>query len=689
MSAELARDRLRRLLRRWRLERGAAACLVVAASAALGWALAARLPVIAALGAAALAGLGGCAWVFRGGMGRLTDIARHLDRTLPQLEESAELLLADEAALSPLERLQQARVADRVLEAQKVGLPRGPLLRSAAGSAAILVAALLAALLPSQAASPARAGLDRSHRLAPPALGVIAITVRPPAYTGLPVRTGAEDLEVEAGALVTWRARVAGAQRVILVRLPADTLRFRPDGERWVGELEAATPSVYQLVAENSAGRTSGPLHRLGVRPDQPPTLAFTEPAGRTTLAPTASRRFRIAAQAIDDYGIAETFLLVTVASGAGEQVKFRERKLPFEPTAGGSPRSVALRRTLDLDALGLAPGDEAYLTAVARDGRRPLAQEGRSETVIVAIADTAAAALAEFAGLPPLARPAYLRSQRQIILDTERLLRERARIARDQFRERSAAIGEDQRLLRLRYADLLGGETVGDAADRSTADPGQVGGLVHEHDTEENATLLSPEVKRALTAAVARMWEAERALRTFEPRAAVPHEYAALEGLKEVQRSGRTYVRRTATPPPPLDLSRRLTGELKGAGASSEAQTREARLALPAARAALAVLERAQGGIRPGPEGRAALAGAVDEIAGRAASGPPHELATLRALQGVIDSLESPAPCGGCLAAATRGVWALLPAAEPAPAADAPAGRVGQTYLDLLAGEQ
>jgi len=325
----------------------------------------------------------------------------------------------------------------------------------------------------------------------------------------------------------------------------------------------------------------------------------------------------------------------------------------------------------------------------VARDGRRPSAQEGRSETVIVAIADTAAAALAEFAGLPPLARPAYLRSQRQIILDTERLLRERARIARDQFRERSAAIGEDQRLLRLRYADLLGGETVGDAADRSTADPGQVGGLVHEHDTEENATLLSPEVKRALTAAVARMWEAERALRTFEPRAAVPHEYAALEGLKEVQRSGRTYVRRTGTPPPPLDLSRRLTGELKGAGASSEAQTREARLALPAARAALAVLERALGGIRPGPEGRAALAGAVDEIAGRAASGPPHELATLRALQSVIDSLESPAPCGGCLAAATRGVWALLPAAEPAPAADAPAGRLGQTYLDLLAGER
>jgi hypothetical protein len=687
MSLDLARDQLLRLLRRWRRARAGAASLTLAAAAAFGWALAARLPLAGALALAAGAGLGALVWVFRGESVGLADIARHLDRSLPELEESAELILADPEALSPLERLQQVRVAERARSVEAVRLPRGPFVRAAAASAAISAASVLAVLLPPPGTGPAR---DASRPGRPPILGDANITVRPPLYTHLPLRSSGWELDVESGATVSWRVRVADAERVSLVRLPADTLRLRREGARWTAALGATTPAVYQLIAENAAGRASGPLHRLGVRPDQPPSLEFTQPVGRTTLDAGAPRRVRIAARASDDYGIAQTFLLVTVASGAGEQVKFRERRLPLEATSRDTGRSLALGSTLDLGALGMGPGDEAYLTAVARDARAPTAQEGRSETVIVAIADTGAAAVADFAGLPSLVRPAHLRGQRQIILDTERLLAERARITRDDFRTRAIAIGDDQRLLRLRYAELLGGETVGDAGDRSTADPGLSGeSLTHEHDTEENATLLSPEVKLTLTAAVAQMWEAERSLRTFEPRAALPHELGALERLKEVQRAGRVYVRRTGAEPPALDLTRRLTGELKGAGASSETVAQEPAVTLPAARAALVALGRMQSGAGADASSRAALAAAVDEIAARAAAGSAAELGALRALRGVLDSLEAQGRCGGCLAIAARQLWALLPPAEASPAAPEPPGRVGQAYLDLLARER
>ena len=677
MSLDAGRARIHALVRRWMLMRAGGAGLAIAASVALGWAFAGRVSAPAALAMSLAVAFGACFWLARGSGAGPVQVARHLDRSAPSLEESAELILADPERLAPLERLQQARIAERLERLAQVRIPITPLRRGAAVAVAIAAIALLSLLVPARAARPEHPAAGREIASGLPVLGGIEVTVRPPAYTGLPPRTGTPDLEVESGALVTWRAQ-ANAERVALVRLPADTSWLRRVGGRWTVELEAVTPAVYQLVAENAAGRSSGPLHRLGVRPDRPPLLALAHPTGRTTLESGAARRIDVSAHAWDDYGIAESFLLVTVASGAGEQVKFRERRLPLRTTTIDSTRSLTLRGTVDLAALGLEPGDEAYLTAVARDGRRPGPQEGRSETAIVAVADTSGAEQADFAGLPLLLRPAALRSQRQIILDTERLLRDRRRIGRDEFQSRSAAIGQDQHLLRLRYAELLGGETVEGVE------------LGHEHDTEENATLLSPEVKRGLTAAVDRMWKAEGQLGTFEPRAALPHEYAALERLKEIQRAGRTYVRRTGTEPPALDLSRRLSGELKGAGASTESLTRERRLTLPATRAALGELARMREGTEPdGGQSLNTLEAAFREIADRARGGTEEDVEALRALRSTIDSLRTPAPCGGCLASAERRLYALLPRAEPAPGVTPPVGRIGRAYLELLAGQR
>ena len=52
---------------------------------------------------------------------------------------------------------------------------------------------------------------------------------------------------------------------------------------------------------------------------------------------------------------------------------------------------------------------------------------------------------------------PAYFRSQRQIIIDAEALLKQRNALDADTFVKRADAIGVDQRILRLRYGQFLG----------------------------------------------------------------------------------------------------------------------------------------------------------------------------------------------------------------------------------------
>src|SRR5204863_3805340 len=101
---------------------------------------------------AVLAGLLPWLWPARGGRrARIEELARHLDRSRPELEESALLLLADPATLAPLERLQRGRAL-----AAAGGLPRAgvlpwrrPLGAAGVGALCALLALALRAAMPS------------------------------------------------------------------------------------------------------------------------------------------------------------------------------------------------------------------------------------------------------------------------------------------------------------------------------------------------------------------------------------------------------------------------------------------------------------------------------------------------------------------------------------------------------------
>ncbi|MGE5744317.1 MAG: hypothetical protein ACM368_10305, partial [Gemmatimonadota bacterium] len=338
---------------------------------------------------------------------------------------------------------------------------------------------------------------------------------------------------------------------------------------------------------------------------------------------------------------------------------------------------------TLDLAALGMAPGDELYFSVEAHDRRTPRPNTGRSDTYFIALSDTAQVTVADLSGLAASGLPEYLRSQRQIIIDTERLIADAARISVPVFRDRSNAIGFDQHALRDRYGELAGDETVTQGTEPI---------LEHQHDVAENTTLLAQSVKDKLQAALAQMWEAELRLRTADPSGALPFEYRALELLKAAQQATRVYVQRTGFELPPLEPDRkRLTGTLAGIGNVTR-QRRDTTLpSLPAVRGALATVQRLLAGepARPGDVEDMERAGR--EIAGLALDAPGRHLETLRALRALIGSLErsGAAVCRDCALRAARGLWQALPAAEPAATALHGTGTVAQRYFELLRSDE
>jgi hypothetical protein len=95
---------------------------------------------------------------------------------------------------------------------------------------------------------------------------------------------------------------------------------------------------------------------------------------------------------------------------------------------------------------LGLEPGDELYFYVEALDNKTPLANRARTETFFIALQDTASQQLSVEGGLGVDLMPEYFRSQRQIIIDSEKLLGDRKNISKHEFNSRSNELGYDQK---------------------------------------------------------------------------------------------------------------------------------------------------------------------------------------------------------------------------------------------------
>jgi len=652
-------------------------------------------------------------------------MARHVNRTTPDAEESAELLLSPPEALLGLARLQRRRVAERLggladAPALPAGVYRG-LLRAAALMALAAVFVLILPVpggatgifeIPSDDA-PGHSGSDEA-----PSIRTVSVSIEPPAYTGRPARRGESwELEAEEGARLIWSMTTSGpAISGRLITAAGDTIALKAVDGQWTAILTAVRSTLYRVHLDHTAGDpVASDDYRLLVRPDAPPVVTILHPERRTLIQPGAPLRLDVEVLARDDYGVDSTAIVATVSKGQGEGVKFREQRLGFTTRERRDGRGLLLRRFLDLAALGLEPGDELYFQVIATDRRAPVPNEARSETIFITLVDSARATAGPGTGVALDVAPDYFRSQRQLIIDTEKLLQDQRRLSSRVFTDRSNGLGIDQGLLRLRYGQFMGDEFDGaiptsgreahaddHAEDRTPPTPPRAGDVVipdgprqdlmaalrHEHDDPENATLLAPQVKEKLRQAITQMWSAERHLRVGEPRRSLPFQHRALELLQEIRQNARSYVQRVGFEPPPLEPDRkRLTADLSEVRAPVIERSATWREADPALREGLRRLQRLRAGGIAEAEDPARLETLGQELARRAVEDAAWLLEPLRALRlGIASLTGDSARCHDCLAAAERGVRRALGQAEPtARAARRPALGLVERYRQRL----
>jgi len=631
----------------------------------------------------------------------LTTICRYLNFTYPELEESCTLLIKPTADLNLLERLQLNKVEQAV-----ANLPAQPPLvtQRLKKSGLWLVAAVVLSFViifigqrwPSVANGFTATSSETSAKKLPPEkilpqISSIALKITPPAYTGKSTRSQDKfTIEAEEGAVVSWTISTnIAVKNVVLIFNEGAKLPLRGNrSTEWKGLRIITKPGFYQVSID---GKLSD-LYQIQVIKDAIPVIHIKSPKQYTHIDAGEAPKVTINANVTDDYGINDTRIFATIAKGSGESVKFKDTTFNFGTSFNQHSKQYNLQRTIDLPKLGMEPGDELYFYLQAQDTHQ---QRSRTDVLIVSIQDTAQ--LLSMDGIVSAAniKPEYFRSQRQIILDTEKLLKEKDSIAVTVFKNRCNDLGTDQKMLRLRYGKFLGDEDESGAEGEGKEDVAKaenfgnaaviMDAYTDKHDNAEDATFLEPAVKAQLKATLNEMWKAELRLRLFKPQEALPYEYKALRLLKDLQQKSRSFVAKTSYNPPPLKPEKRLSGDLSKIGSPTNQQTiKPTTDKFETLKRAITILQQSRYTAISAGDKRV-LQLASQQLALRASSQPGIYLRAVSALRRVVNS--NTIPSTGDRAIIEKAIQQSLPNSKATPSANASATDMGlaQRYYKNL----
>jgi hypothetical protein len=592
-----------------------------------------------------------------------------LNAAIPALEDSSKLLAAD--AATPIAKLQQQRLRARLASVLTTDDYRDIARTRVRWSVLPIALSIMAAGAAwsyhgKQAASPPPAAAAQANKAIMD--GEVYLRVAPPAYTGAPAfETGARDIQVPQFSEVRWCVRNPSGQQPTVELGDGQTLTVGKD---------CATRKVEESLFWRARG-TSGTRYNIRVTPDQAPQVTIVEPTELIYLMHKDAKTVQLSVAARDDYAIVRASLHMTLARGSGENVRFTDREVPLPQAT--DPKSRNWKKQWTLAELGMEPGDELYFFVRATDNAPGNPHTTQSPTYTLRLPGPEAESL-DSTALPSRVKPENLRSQRQIIIDTEQLLADlqaHPNMPAATLRSRSEGIAADQAGLRLRYGQFLGEESslFGDEHEHEHEEhhgggekPGGEIAVMkefgHAHDQEDNATIFDPQTKAVLKRALSAMWDAEKSLRAIAPKAALPPEYKALDAIKELQAAERVYLHRTAFVPPALKEEKRMSGDIVGAisykraqGAASDSVPAEVRELVQAL---------SQDGALPALWSKSAR----DAIGARIAD-QEQKLSAQRAVQDVLDGCVA---CRGELRAWLRGTLTDAPVLLQArPVADSP----------------
>jgi hypothetical protein len=439
------------------------------------------------------------------------------------------------------------------------------------------------------------------------------LSTTPPSYTGLTI-TNSKNMNASAisGSILKWRLEFTSSQNlsVKLSNNRGEEISLKKIGEKFEYSDQLISSGLYTFKAfwHDSLVYQSD-YYRLEAIPDLAPKI---EPSSKELYKLhflKDPKNVQISAKISDDFLVNQAFIVATLARGSGENVKFREVKFPI---VQANFKQANISKNIDLKALNFAPGDELYYYWAAFDNKQPTPNYTKSDTYFIVYKDTSQTEEADLATMAMNIMPEYFRSQRQIIIDTEKLIAKRKKLGKEDFNSTSNEIGFDQKALRLRYGQYLGEEeessiggvnalpsdveTDGDmlkgfrhdhdegegdhedgekhnehehqhgAENPNESDPvaNLLADYIHSHDDGEANTYYEQSTRSLLKMALEQMWQSELHLRMYEPEKAIPFEKKALEYLKSAQQKARTFVKKTSFDPPPIkEKEKRMTGEL------------------------------------------------------------------------------------------------------------------------------
>ena len=484
------------------------------------------------------------------------------------------------------------------------------------------------------------------------------------------------------GSRISWNIVFDQSVNGSQLQIGADSLRMDGTKDSFSTSLVADYANFYAIKFEDSLGNSYvSDLFALETYKDEPPVIEMEGLPQFSSFDFEGPQKLAFTTQLKDDFGLADVAIIATVSKGSGESVKFREERLDFDTELSPGTKRQDFSKTLNLRELKMEPGDELYFYVEATDNKQPRPNISRTETFFSVIKDNVTNQFAVEGTLGADLMPDYFRSQRQLIIDTEKLIAEKPVIETKEFNFRSNELGFDQKALRIKYGEFMGDESEGgpvvvteveaatedplaeythdhdgsnehnlvaeehedhDHEDHGNEDDAEdpLEAYVHNHEDPEASTLFAQSLKSKLKQAMAEMWDAELYLRLFQPEKSLPYQYKALKLIQEIKNSARIYVHRIGFDPPPIKEDKRLTGDLKEIGNYSKNETLEKKDEYENMRKAIARLEvLLDSDLKITKADRDLFRKAGNELARKAIEEPGKYLETLQAVKWLSES--------------------------------------------------
>jgi len=652
----------------------------------------------------------------------LTTSSSYIDNHLENLEYSTSLLLKPSENLSSLAMLQQQKVVNRLSnEINKISPPNNIIKSSIVATALILIGFLVYQFNLTDYFTTEISPINKEDVISfqptdstnlqaeIPKLINQSLTIYYPNYTNLPASKSSKmDVNAVEGSRISWEIEFSDTLETVSIENIENSYVMEQKDGKYTYSLNLTSSSFYNFKFSDKKGNTYfSDLYAIEVTKDEAPTVDIKGIEQFTQFEFTDDKTVHFNSDITDDYGLNEAYIIATVSKGTGESVKFREEQLSFDTSLKRGAKSQNLSKTINLDAMKMEPGDELYFYIVASDLKSPNPNISRSETYFVAIKDTTTNTYGVEGTLGVDRMPDYFRSQRQLIIDTEKLIKQRGQLSKKDFNFTSNELGFDQKALRIKYGEFMGEEQAEEegvvtkdnleefeaenehhdeegeedllAAYTHDHDGSNEHNLVdekkeaesknpleafaHSHDDAEMATLFEESLRSKLLKALGEMWDSELYLRLYEPEKSLPYQYRALSLLQDIKNSARIYVHRIGFDPPPIKEDARLSGKLEEITSYRKNETLEKEKEFPAIRTAIYRIEQiinSKDGISEKDQRLFESSG--NELAQKAIENPSQFLQTLQQLKQLSENSETTIEI---LRAVQKGLMLAIPSSE------------------------